>query len=160
MNRAKTWIACILLLWASGVLQHSVAPNVGVMGAHPNFLLATIGAMACFVTRAGGLWLGFGAGLIEGCVVGANLSHYIVSRTLCGFVSGWSNDLKFAPGIVTAFASAFLGTLFGQTILMFLTAPKDIAGFLTATIVTAVYNGVLAMPLNAILGRILDSVVR
>lgn len=149
-----------LILWMSGGCQRSVAPYVSIGGVAPDFLLIAIGCLALFGTRRSGAIVGFAAGVIEGALAGANLAAYAVSRTIAGFVSGWFSSLEFEASAVVASFVVFAITLFAQLLLMFVAPPGQIMSFLLATIGSAVYNGVLAMPLYALLRRVLDPPAR
>lgn len=156
---AYTFIA-ILCLWAGGGCQRSVASHIAIGGVVPDFLLVAIGCLSLFGTRRSGAIIGFFAGVLEGALAGANLAAYAVSRTIAGFVSGWFSSLEFEAGAVVASFVVFAITVFAQLLLMFIAPPGQIGGFLLATIGSAVYNGVLAMPLYALLRRVFDPPAR
>jgi rod shape-determining protein MreD len=143
-----------------GGCQRAVSPYIAIGGVAPDFLLVVIGCLALFGTRRSGSIIGFLAGVIEGALAGANLAAYAVSRTIAGFVSGWFSALEFEAGAIVASFVVFAITLLSQLLLMFVAPPGQIGGFLLATIGSAVYNGVLAMPLYALLRRVLDPPAR
>ena len=135
MNLGRFGLTTIILYLAA-VLQQAAAPRWSIFGATPD---------------------GFFFGLVQGCLPTANVTHYVVSRTLAGYGIAKANSLRLNPSLGLAFGTAAVATIVAQVIWMFIAAPPDIGGFLGDTIVSAMYNGVLAMPLYALLKRILGS---
>jgi hypothetical protein len=145
----------VVCLWFAGWLQQSLAHRLVILGARPDFLLAFLAPLCLLMHRVGGALTGFLAGLIQGAIAGANMTHYIVSRTLTGFIISWSRGLEYEVSLLLAGLIGALTTLLAQSLLMFLAPPPEIFPFMGATIRTAVYNGVLAMPIYAVLKRVL-----
>lgn len=151
------YITCVvLLLWIAAVCQFSVAPRIAIFGAGPDFLLAAVACLALFKPRRSGAWVGFAAGVLHGGVAGANLAAYAISRTFAGFLIGWLGMMDLEKSPVVAFFAAATATIIGQLILLFGAPPPAILPFLLATIGTAMYNGVIAVPVFALLRRILN----
>lgn len=94
-------------------------------------------------------------GLFYGGPAGANVAHYIISRTITGFAIAAARTMGLEPNAVTAPLATSFGTLFAQFLLLLLAPPNSIPDFLGDTIGSAVTNGVLAMPVFALLNRIL-----
>ena len=97
---------------------------------------------------------------ISSHVANANMQHYVASRTLTGLLLGSTNSAELqrslpAAGLITAAV-----TVFAQLTLMFLAPPHSITAFLADTIRSAVYNGVLAIPVYALLKKFVAPVVR
>lgn len=150
----------VVALWVAAILERGLAPHMALFGATPDFLLLVTTVSGLMMSRPGGAVTGFGAGLIQGALIGANLSHYVVSRALGGFMAAWSRHLRFENNsIVLVLATAAL-TVFAELTFMVTAGPKGIAGFLGDTMGTAIYNGVLAIPVYALLRRVLNPVVR
>lgn len=152
----KAFTVAAICLWLAAGLQQSVAPRMTLAGVSPDFLLVTLVCISLFGDRRTGAVKGFFAGVLHGAAAGANLGAYAVSRTVTGFLVGWFPMLEFEASIAVAFVIASGATLFAQILFMFGAPPARIVPFLLATIGGAVYNGVLAMPLFALLKRILD----
>jgi rod shape-determining protein MreD len=142
------------VLWAAAVLQHGLAARLSVFGASPDLLLAAMAPIALLSRPAGALWCGFFCGLAYGAVAGANLAHYVVSRCLTAFGLSSANLLGIEFSVLAAGVLTALATICAQLLLLFLAPPASIGAFLTATIGSAMYNGVLAMPLYALLRRL------
>lgn len=146
-------LAIALGLWIAGGLQQAIAPRLAIWGASPDFLLISLAAGSIFLRRMPATLLGFACGLIHGALSGANLMHYIISRTVGGFLAAWSRT-TLEPSPFLAAGTAFFLTLVSQLLLMFLAPPKQIMPYLTATIIAAAYNGVLVLPVYSLLRKL------
>lgn len=156
MSGLKFTLVAIVCLWLAGGCQMAVAPHVTIFGVPPDFLLIVLGCLSLFGSRRSGSAVGFGAGLVQGAISGANLWQYVVSRAITGFVTGWFGVLEFEANALVAFFAVAGGTLVAQILLMFTAPPPQLARFLLATIGSAVVNGVLAMPVFSVLKRVVD----
>jgi hypothetical protein len=156
VNGVKGVMVAAVLLWLGAVLQGSLAPRISIFEASPDFLLIFMSVMCLYCTTAGATVLGFFTGLMTGAPSGANLGAYIVSRSFGGFADGWIGSIGFQPNAVWAAVNTAVLTVIAQLLLMFLAPKPGIPAFLAATIASAVYNGVLAMPVYLLLRRILS----
>lgn len=152
--RAGPLAVALGVLWLGAVLQHGLAHHVAVFGVVPDFLLVAMTPVAMLSRPSAALWAGFFCGIAHGAVAGANLAHYVVSRAVAALGLSATNLLGIELSTVAAGVSAAAATLGAQLLLLFLAPPASIGSFLTATIGTAMYNGVLAMPLYALLRRL------
>ena len=141
-------------VWFLAALQESVAPRIAIGAGVPDFLIAFITVASLYCTPMGSAWLGFASGATFGALAGANLTGYAISRMFGGLAATGFNNLGFKPSPVMMMANAAATTTISQILLFFLAPPPDIGRFLAATIISAMYNGVLAMPLYALLNRI------
>jgi len=153
MNRVGVGLAIAVGLWFAGGLQQAIAPKLAIAGAHPDFFLISLAAGSLFMGRSQAALLGFLCGLIQGALAGANLMHYVISRSVGGFFAGWSRTTTLEPNAILAAATGFFLTLVSQVLLMFLAPPKQLIPYLTATIIAAAYNGVLVLPVYSLLKR-------
>jgi cell shape-determining protein MreD len=142
--------ACLLL---TAALQQSLAPRIAILGAAPDFILTLIGAASLFLSRGAAAFLGFLLGVAMGSLSGANMTHYVVSRTVAAFLAAWSRELHLEPHKATVFFTVFLTTVIARVVFMFLAAPSGIAGYLGATILSGIYNGLLGIPVYALLWK-------
>ncbi len=156
MKGAKGAFVAIVCLWVAAGCQQGLAQPLSIFGATPDFLLIAMATMGLFCSRQTSTVIGFFAGLLQGAIAGASLGSYVVTRTVSGFLVGWFNAMEMDANIVLAFIVVATTTLVAQFMLLFLTAPPGIGRFVLATIESAVYNGVLAMPFYALLQKILD----
>lgn len=147
----------VLGLWVFGALQQGLSERVSIFGVRPDFLLIFSAAYALLASRGAAAMCGFGAGVVQGALAGANLTHYVFSRTLASASIAWSTDLRFEQNAVLVALSIALGTLFAGLVFMFLAAPSAILEYLGATILSALYNGVLAIPVHSLLRRLLGT---
>lgn len=153
MNASRI-LAALLGVYLAAVLQHSLAPRMAILGAQPDFFLVFVCGFAPYSRPSGGILLGGLAGLFQGGLPSANVAHYVISRALTGFAVSAANGLRLAPTPLIAAGTAAIGTLFAKLVWMFLAGPPHIGAFLGDTIRTAMYNGVLAVPLYALLKKI------
>ena len=162
MKGAKGVFLTVVGLWLAGGCQQSVSHRLAIAGIPPDFLLVVLGCLSICGTRRSGAVTGFFAGLIQGAISGANFAQYGLSRIVAGFLTGWLNALELEANAIVAFLAVVGTTLISQLLLMFLAPPSAsrIFSFLLATMGSAVYNGVLAIPFFVLLKRILDPPTR
>lgn len=149
------WVTSLITLWLAATLEYGLPERLNIAGASPDFILICIAPLSMLLPRAGACGVGFFGGVIQGAIVGANLTHYTISRTLTGFMIAWSRNTRIDLTVPMAGLITLLSTLFAGLLFMFGAAPRNLGPFLLDTIGSAVYNGVLAMPLYALLRRIL-----
>ena len=160
MRRLGPFFAAIAGLWIAGALQQSCSRALSIGPASPDFLIILIAAASPLMSRTGAAFLGFGAGVVQGALPGANLMHYVISRTVAAFFTAWAQDLKLAPHSGTIFLTGVFTTVLAQILFMFLAAPPGIIAYLGATIASAIYNGLLCVPLHGGLRRALKTEYR
>ncbi len=148
------------LLWLAAACQQGLAPRTELFGAQPDFLLVVLATLSLWLGRSGGAVLGFFTGWIYGALVGANLTVYLLTRTVTGFVAGWSNDLKIQESWILAAGMGFFVTILSGFGVTFLAPHPEVAPALADTIQGAIYNGMLAIPVYALLRRILGPQTR
>ncbi|HRI43841.1 MAG TPA: hypothetical protein PLL78_14805 [Fimbriimonadaceae bacterium] len=148
-------LVTLALVWLAAVLQQSMAQRLAVFGCEPNFLLAVMAPMALVSRPAVGGWIGFAAGLTQGALAGANLTHYVISRTVAGFLTSLGSllDIRLAIGVAGLVCAAC--TLVAQVLFMFLAPPPggSIVSYLLTSFGTSVYDALLAMPIYALIRR-------
>jgi len=152
------WVA--LALWIAAILDRGLAEHISIFGAQPDFVHLVCIVAGLGLGRGQAAVTGFFGGVIQGALMGANLTHYVISRALSSFCSSWSRQLRFEMNPPAIFATVAILTIFGRIVFMMTAGPKGIAGFLGDTMGTAIYNGVLAIPVYALLRRVLNPVVR
>lgn len=158
--KVKAIITIAILGWISLAMQQGLSTRMSILGAYPDFPLVAIAAVSPFLYRSGGSLFGFVLGVAHGAIAGANLMHYAISRAIAGFAGGWVNDLRIVPTYPAVMITTACLTVLTRLVFMFLAPPSGIGPYLGATIVGAVYNGVLVWPVYALLKRILDPVYR
>jgi rod shape-determining protein MreD len=149
-------VACAAVcLWLAEGLQ-LVASRFGVFGVSPDFVIVVIVCLSLFSSRAGASGVGFIGGLIQGAAAGSSLAGYVLSRSIVGFCVGWTANAELNKSLYIAPFVAAVATIVGQIILLFTAPTPAIGSFLVATIGSAIYNGVIAVPVFALLRRLLD----
>ena len=152
----RFWLVAVPTLWIAGALQMALAPRMALPGAPPDFPLVALTALALLSERRAGTAAGFAAGLLQGVLAGANLAAYAISRTLLGFGLGWVRFAGLVPNAVVAGLAAAVGTLLAQSMLMFAAHRGPVIPFLAGTLGAAMIDGALAMPLYALLRRLIE----
>lgn len=152
----RFWLVAIPTLWIAGALQEALAPRMAVAGAPPDFPLVALACLALLGERREGTVAGFVAGLLRGVLAGANLSVYAISRAVLGFVLGWIRFAGLVPNGLVAGLAAAAGTLAAQGMLMLAAHRGPVLPFLGGTLFSAMIDGALAMPLYALLRRLIE----
>ena len=156
MKGAKGWIIAIILLWVAGSGQQSVAYQLALIGSSPDYILVVVVTFALFTNRRNGAAFGFLGGMVQGAISGGHMANYTVTRTILGFCVGWLTGLEFEGNMAVAFVVTAMATGVTQIAFLLFNPRGAILPFLLATIGSAVYNGVLAMPLYALLKKVSD----
>lgn len=151
-SRALILLA-IPAFWLSAVADQALAPRIPIFGATPNFLLVTAVVLSLFSRPGGGAFWGFLSGVLFGAISGANLVAYMISRTITGFCVSSTRLLGIDVGSVLAMFIVAVSTIISSGILIFLAPRPDFANFLAATMISAIYNGVIAVPFYSLLKR-------
>jgi hypothetical protein len=146
----------VLGLWSAAVWQQSIVGQNLFLGVRPEPVLLVVFLVAIRVRPGLAAVFGFFAGLVQGASAGADLTALALSRTLMAFVVAFvaRSGLQIVP-VITGFIAA-VATAAAQLALMFMAPPPDIGRFLGATLGTAIYNGVFAGLIDALLRRTLD----
>ncbi len=152
MNGAgKVLLAMGLILFAA-LLQVTLAPRMNLFGGAPDFVLVAVFAVALTNRPSHAAWAGFWGGLLIGALSGASVAYYILTRGLVAFGLGYLTESDWGPWLLAGVVMA--ATLVAQIMLMFVAPPTGIPAYLQATILSAVYNAVLAVPLILGLRRV------
>ncbi|MBI1331248.1 MAG: hypothetical protein JST12_14990 [Armatimonadetes bacterium] len=145
MNPSRLYIASALTIWIAGGLQGGVSTQMAVFGVSPDFLLLAACVLGLLADMRTALILGFAAGFVEGAVVGADMWQYIATRMLVCWLCSFLIESRFQRNYATAAVVTLGCTLISGVLSMILTFQPNILGALKATIISAVYNGVLAL---------------
>ncbi len=155
MNGWRVVLFAGLTIWVCAALQQAVAQRLSILGAEPDFLLVALGSFAMVCERPAATFIGFCCGAVYGAIGFANITHYVISRTAAGFSAGWFKQFHLESNVLVMALTVAIITLFARLVLMFLAPPPLITPFLAATIRTAVYNGVLAVPMCLLVKRLM-----
>ena len=151
----KAFLVGAITIWIMAILQQVLPDRAAVLGARPDFLLTATLCLGLLIPAPQSIAVGFFTGLFQGAMVGANLAQYIVTRMVSGYVASRVSELEIEIGPPLAALCIAVGTVGAQILMMFLAPPRSLGGFIGDTIETAIYNGVIAMPLFAVLKPLL-----
>lgn len=143
------YVALALAGWILLGVQVAVRPTADLP-------LVLIMVASLGLPRAGTGLLGFLLGALHGALAGANLMGYAVSRSVAGFGASSLIGAGLQPSLATAAGLTAVGTLFSQLLFLFLCPPGSIPKFLGDTMGMAMYNGVLAVPIYALLRKVVS----
>jgi rod shape-determining protein MreD len=144
-----------VLLWLAGGCQQSAAVPVSLGSFAPNYLLLVMAVLAPYMSTFGSATVGLFAGIVQGGLAGANLTAYSVSRIFAGLAVGKLHQAELAQSPFVAALSAAVTVVVAQAVLLFLAPTVNVGAFVLATMGTAIYNGVLAVPLDWAIGKVL-----
>jgi rod shape-determining protein MreD len=145
MNTLRTGTVFVLLFWIAGGCNQGVSNNVAVFGVPPDFLLVALVTVGFLTSMRGAIISGFFGGLMQGALVGANMWQFILTRMLAGWISGFAIDSRLQRNAAVNGLLCAITTVISSIVYMLFTGQADIVGFLKATIISAMYNGVLAL---------------
>lgn len=151
MKRHRHLLATGLLLWFAAVLHQEAVHGMALFGMKPDLLLTVSLTVAVNSTPKGGALAGFLGGWLQGALAGANLTHYILTRTVTCFLASLAGGTELKVTMPICAAIVALATILAQVGLMFLAPSPDLAASLRDTMGTALYNGLLSMPLFGML---------
>lgn len=135
----------------------SLSHRWGVWGARPDFLLILVVALAQQSSLRGALWIGFCAGVFQGAISGANLTHYVASRVVASAVAANLRKVGFGAGPTTVAVFALVACIAAQLVLMFLAPQPEVLPFLVESLKSSVLNAVLAIPVYGIATKIVPN---
>jgi len=145
----------VLALWAASVLQLGLSPHLAISVAWPDFPLVIALCLALFSDRRGGALLGFGAGLVTGAITGADVTLFVLTRSVVGFLAGWFGHMDLHLNAAVAAIVVVIGSLAVQLLFLFLGGHHGLlTPYLEGTLATSVYNGVIAVPVYALLNKV------
>lgn len=144
-----------LLLWVAGGCQQSAAVPASIGPFAPNYLLLVVSVLAPYLPTFGSATVGLLSGIIQGGLAGANLTAYGISRIFAGLAVGKLHQSELAHSPLVAALSAAITVVVGQAVLLFIAPTVNVGAFALATMGTAIYNGVLAIPLDWAIGKVL-----
>lgn len=148
------WTAGLLILFA--ILDVGLSPWIGfrLFGgdpSNPQFLL-TFGLVASLlVSPRSAMIIGFFSGALIGWMAGANFVGYTLSRMLACTAMSYLEHFNIDTSYVVVGLQIGIGTLFAGFIYMIVAPPSALLPFIAATIGSALFNAVLALPMLALL---------
>lgn len=157
MRVVLSMLAFGAMLWAGLVLDSGISEFIQIFGARPEFVLIILFTHSLLWRPMGACFGGFFAGVFQGALVGANLTHYVISRAVGAFALSGSRALGYELNSLLVGIVCGLATVGTRLLFMFLAPPASIPAYLGATIGSGLYNGLIAIPLFALLRRLYES---
>ncbi|MFM9872136.1 MAG: hypothetical protein ACKVQS_01570 [Fimbriimonadaceae bacterium] len=145
-------LGAIFLIAIATILQAGIFDRYLFFGAQLNLPVVTLLTFALISRPSAAGGLGMLSGIISGGLSGATLMHYCLSRVLAGYLVGTQS--KNEPEMWTAVFWVVGGSLISQAVLILLAPPNPLLPAVGATILSAVYNGVVAIPMFALVARL------
>ena len=159
MRTAVALVLFFLMALAFCLTQHSVLFRWTFLGAQPDLLALLALGVALRSGPAVGASAGFFCGALRGWAAGAGLTAAAASLALVGFAAGYLSRFEVKPTSLVIGALVAVGTLVARFLALLVAPPSDIPSYLTATIGSAIMNGVLAVPLDAVWKRLIGEAV-
>jgi hypothetical protein len=150
---ARAIISFCLLLLVAGALQGTIAGRLPRAWGEPDFVL-TLALVAGLLSDAtiGGA-AGLAAGLVTASLVGQTVGTFLVSRTLAGYIAGWTTARLYRGNVFVVVPGVLVMSLLSEAIYL-LAAPRVGLGVgLKAALLGAVGNALLAAPMLWLLRR-------
>ena len=145
MNQSRFFVTAALLLWFATGLQQGVAFHLSLFGALPDYIFVTVCLLGLLTDTRNALILGFAAGFAEGAIVGANMWQLILTRMVACWLCAFLVESRFQRNFGTAAVVTLGATILCNVLFMIIALQSNIGTVLKATIITALYNGVLAL---------------
>lgn len=144
MNRNSVIWTAIATFWICGGLNEGVAKDIALFGAQPDFLIVATVVISMLTDLRGAALAGFTGGFFQGAITGANMWQYVVTRLIVGWIGGSLIEMRFQRNFLIAALACFVATVIAGLVFLFLTSQPNILGSLRDTLISAMYNAVLA----------------
>jgi cell shape-determining protein MreD len=145
MKTSRYALTAVLLIWICAGMQQGIASKLSVFGAPPDYLLVGACILGLLTETRIALIIGFCVGVAHSAIVGESMWQYVVTRMLAAWLCAFLVESRFQRNFGSAAVTTLGCTLVSGLVFMIIAPQPNIAGTLTATIIKAVYNGVLAM---------------
>lgn len=153
MKQPLPIVTAILLMLLAVLFDTTLTPRFELLGGGIDAIVIVVVSFGLLSRPAAGALLGFFAGFLYGGIAGVSLAHYIFSLSIVGYLAGVASSWEPTPRTGMLFVA--IGTVVFRLILMFTSPQSEIGSLIQATIMSALYNGVLAWPVYALLRRML-----
>jgi len=153
----KQFLTAAIVLWVGAILQVALPGRMQAMQAQPDFILIASASLGLLLWPTQAMVTGFFGGLLHGLLAGANLTQYVVSRMIGTYASSRAHELGFEMGPVFGGIVVALSSGVTDIAYLFFAPPASIPAYLQTSLASALYNGLLAVPVVASLQRILQS---
>ncbi len=148
---STTPIYLVLLVVASGIQQALLSrTNPLHLGGQPDLIAVVVIAVALARGDSEGAIMGFAGGFLRGSIEATSLGTYLLTWTSAGFGAGFLQRYVFVKrttvgALVIAVATLFMGLAF-----FILSPPHPPSPYLHTLLPSALWNGLLAIPVMPI----------
>jgi len=145
MNRQRIIWVSVIFIWLCAGLQQGLSHRMSIFGAQPDFLIVFACIMGLMVEARSALILGAAIGFVESAVVGSDMWQFVLTRMLAAWLCAFLVESRFQRNFGVAAAAVLVCSLICGIVFMIIAPQPNIGGTLKATIITALYNAVLAL---------------
>ena len=147
------WIIILLSVYIAAVLDATLAQRVAILGAAPSFLFLLIGQFTMSMTRGKAMMFGFLIGTIQGSLAGSDIQHFIAGGVIGGLICASASTVGFEYSLLAVVSVTTVASLIGLLVHVLVAPPPHVSRALLDTLIGAMYNGVLAVPVYALLHK-------
>lgn len=151
------WLLITIGIYFAAVLDASVSERIAILGAAPSFLFILIGQFCIPMNRNKGMLFGFLIGAIQGALAGADIQHFIAGGVVGGLLAASCKDISIEYSLVSVIVVTIITSFLARLIHVLLAPPPHVSIALLDTLIGAMYNGVLAVPVYALFFKAMDS---
>lgn len=147
------WFLTVILFYLAALVDQGSSAGQFFGAAGPDCLTVVALVLAALSRPAVGALAGFIAGVLAGGIIGANMAHWVVTRTLAGFFVSLAVKLRLEVNSLIAAVTVLIGVLGSRVAYLLLTSPPDLGPLLLQSVISALASGLLALPVYALLSR-------
>lgn len=145
MSNARLYWIAALLLYLGGALNQGFSAKTSTVGYFPDALFVVLCILSVMGQMRFALIVGFTAGVIQGAITGNLMWQFVVTRLIIGFLGGFLIESRFQRNFAVVGLATFIFTIIAGLMMMIIGNQGSITDALKDTIISAVYNGVLAL---------------
>lgn len=145
MNNQRVVLSAIFFIWISAGLQQGLGVRMSIFSAQPDFLLVTACLFGLMSNTRIALILGLVIGFAQSAIVGSDMWQFILTRMAAAWICAFLVENRFQRNAGVGALATLVCTIISGILLMILTAQPNIGGVLKATLMSAMYNAVLAI---------------
>jgi cell shape-determining protein MreD len=145
MNQQRVVLSAVFFIWLSAGLQQGLANRLSLFGAQPDFLLVTACIFGLITNMRNALVIGLIIGFAESAIVGSDMWQFILTRMAAAWICAFLVENRFQRNGGVASLAALVSSLICGILFMIIAPQPNIGGTLKATLITALYNAVLAL---------------
>jgi hypothetical protein len=139
-------VSAAIWLAVASALQFSLADRIAIGQMSPDFLITISVVISMNRSSDAAAAIGFFAGLFHGSIVHDKTMAYAISRMIGTLVGANLHSRAVGGTLLSAGVIVALATLAAGTAFLFLGVREHIGRHIVDTILSAIYNGVIAVP--------------